>query len=99
MAQVVTPIRRTVEGDRRQVDATVTYTGAASYATGGIATAPADYGLRSIDGIDVIGSAGGSARYDKTAGKIVLNVAAGTEVANAGDPTGFTLTLRVFGIE
>jgi hypothetical protein len=97
MAQVVTVIRRGVLDDRKFVDATVTYTGATSYATGGIATAPADYGLNTLDHINVGGSAGGSARYDQVAGKIVLNVAAGTEVANAGDPTGITVRVRAIG--
>lgn len=97
MAMVVTPIRRSVIGDRKAVDATITYTGATSYATGGIAIAASDLGLVQLDGIEVIGAAGGSARYDQVAGKMVLNVVAGTEVANAGDPTGFTLRLRGIG--
>jgi hypothetical protein len=97
MALVATQIRRGVLDDRKFSDYTVTFTGASSYATGGIATSPADYGLVTLDHLQIGGSAGGSARYDQVAGKIVLNVAAGTEVANAGDPTGFTVRVRAIG--
>jgi hypothetical protein len=97
MALVVTVIRRGVLDDRKFTDATLTYTNATSYATGGIAIAASDLGLVTLDHVQVGGSAGGSARYDQVAGKMVLNVAAGTEVANAGDPTGFTVRVRGIG--
>ncbi len=99
MALVFTQSKRGVEGDQRYVMGTISFTGATSYATGGIAFQPSDFGLVTLNHLDVYGSSPNSVYVNSAANKIVI---AGThpsasELANAGDPTGVTVKVRAIG--
>lgn len=102
MAVVATLARQSVVSDRIMWEGKLTFTGATSYATGGISTVPSDYGFNVLDNIEVMSSAGGTALINQTATgtfKIVLTTAipGATEVGAAGDPTGKTVYVRAYG--
>lgn len=92
----VTVTRRVVVGDdpftdkagnRKKVYATIAYdTG--NYVTGGVAIAAADFGLTTLDGIDVIASSVHAGEYDHVAGKMLLRV----KTTNAEVGSGAALT-------
>lgn len=85
MAVTVTagPDRR-VEGNKRIVTGTLNV---GTYATSGVATTAADFGMSTLDGILFMQD--GKVRtymYDKTAGKILaITIVNGAEVANSTD--------------
>lgn len=102
MAVVFTPSRnRAVVGDRTMLEGVISFTGATSYATGGIAVVASDLGLATLDNIEIMGSAAGDAMLNRTGGtfKIILTTAlpGATEVGAAGDPTGKTVYVRAYG--
>ena len=97
MALVFTQTGSFVRGARRIKEGNVTFTGATSYTAGGIATSAADYGLTKLDALDIVGVAGGDATFDPVNTKIILKALGGAQVANAGDPTGFTLLVQAEG--
>lgn len=101
MAVVFTASRPiAVVGDRKMAEGIVTFTGATSYATGGIATVAADYGLSQLDNIEIMGQVGGVAAINRSGGtyKYVLTttIPGATEVAAAGDPTGKQVYVRAY---
>lgn len=99
MALVFTASRRGVEGDRKYVMGTVSFTGSSSYATGGIAFQASDFGLVNLDHMDIYGSNPNSVYVNHNTSKFII---AGThpsasEMANAGDPTGVTIKVKAIG--
>ena len=102
MALVFTQSRTYVRGDRRVREGKVSFTGATSYTTGGIATTASDYNFRQLDSLEVVGSHGGGCFVDDDAAgtvKLLLTSAVGgvTQIAGSGDPTGVTLHVRAIG--
>lgn len=96
VTQVVTTRRITVEGDRKQVEADLTFSG--TYVTGGHAITAAQFGLSVIDGIQQIGGVG-AAIYDHVGATMRLYVSTtGAEVANGGDPAAQKARVRVIGV-
>jgi hypothetical protein len=104
MALVFTKSRQSVVGDRKVIEGTITFTGASSYTTGGIATSAADYGLMQLDGLEIMSQVGGEAVTIANAGgtaisAIMLTAAppSRTQIGAAGDPTGVKLQVRAIG--
>ena len=83
---------------KRQV---ATYTGPASYATGGDAITPNDFRLGTIDAILGLSISNGTAVlhgwYNVATQTIMWFVAAGTEVTNATDLSTYTGRIEVVG--
>lgn len=102
MAVVATNSRLSVVGDRKMWEGVVTFTGASSYATGGIATVASDYGFTTMDNIEIMSFTGKAATINQSAAgtwKFLLCTTnpGATEIAAAGDPTGATLYVRAYG--
>jgi len=105
MALTVTPIRRTVFGNRRVVTADVAFDNA--YTAGGLALTPANLGLSKID--HVVGSVASksdlslavSVQYDYTNSKLVAfksNTSADLQqVAAAADLSTYTARITAIG--
>jgi len=85
LAQVNTPRRNHVIGNRREV--VTDFTCDTSYPTGGYALTAATLGVDlSLDFVQVSGSPGGySFEYDYSAKKLKIWASQGTEVSNATD--------------
>lgn len=99
MALTYTNKQSTVIGDRVEVSAT--YTGDASYTTGGYSITPATFDLDSIDHVIATlapVTAAGLAWFNDTTKKLMLGTAlTGTEVSNATNVTTVTGKLIVRG--
>lgn len=95
VTQTVTVRRMVVEGDRKQVEADLTFSG--TYATGGHAVTAAQFGLTTLEGIQQIGGVG-AAIFDHVGSTMRLYVpTTGAEVANAADPAAQKARVRVIG--
>lgn len=89
-----------IEGVNSAVYVDVTFSG--TYATGGELLTTAETGLGVIKNVEgavtsLTTGASGPVLYNRSTGKILLTVPAGTEVANGASLTGITATLRVLG--
>lgn len=77
------------------------YTGPASYATGGDAVSAADVRMGTISYINGLTISNGTAVlhgwYNPTTGKILWFVAAGTQVTNTTDLSGYTGSFEFVG--
>ena len=102
MAVVATRSRQSVVSDRIMWEGIITFTGATSYATGGIPTVAADYGFNLLDNLEIMSMTGRAGTINQSAAgtfKYMLCTAlpGATEIGAAGDPTGATLYVRAYG--
>lgn len=95
----ITPFPGQNTGTRKRQGAT--YTGPASYATGGDALDATQWRLGSIDGFVGLTISNGTAVlhgwYNRTTGTIMWFAAAGTEVSNGTDLSTYTGYLEAVG--
>ena len=100
MAHTSTVYSDEIEGANAAVYLDITFSG--TYATGGETLTTAETGLSRIKAVDgavtsLTTGASGPVLFNRSTGKILLTVPAGTEVANGASLTGITATVRVLG--
>ncbi len=100
MALTFTNVKRTFFGDQKVVHATATFD--SSYPTGGEPIAAADLGMSSISqlhtsGLSIDDEALGHVVWDRSAGTLLVVVAAGTQEGNATDLSATTVEITAFG--